>query len=428
MRLLHTSDWHLGRALYGRRRYEEYEAFLDWLVRTLQAEAVDALLVAGDIFDTGTPSNRAQELYYHFLGRVATTSCRHVVIVGGNHDSPSFLEAPRDLLRCLNVHVLGSCSEDGAAEVLVLRDRSGIPELIVCAVPYLRDRDIRQVEAGEGVEDKERKLLEGITAHYERVGAWAREQRQALSPGVPIVGMGHLFAAGGQTVEGDGVRELYVGSLAHVPAGVFPVDWVYVALGHLHVPQVVNGQERIRYSGAPLAHGFGEARQQKSVVLVDITNGTVADLPLQPQQMPPGNEPSSVSLSLLPVPVFQELKRLRGDWDALLAGFQALVHSDSRAWLEVVYEGDDLLGDLRERLEEAVAGTGVELLRIQNRRVMERVLGQTHEEETLDDLNVHDVFARCLEAHGVPEAQRTELFETYDNVLQDLREQDPHAD
>ena len=164
------------------------------------------------------------------------------------------------------------------------------------------------------------------------------------------------------------------------------------------------------------------------MVLVDITNGTVADLPLQPQQMPPGNEPSSVSLSLLPVPVFQELKRLRGDWDALLAGLQALVDSDSRAWLEVVYEGDDVLGDLRERLEAAVAESDLELLRIQNRRVMERVLGQTHEEETLDDLNVHDVFARCLEAHGVPEAQRTELFETYDNVLQDLREQDPHAD
>ena len=108
MKILHTSDWHIGRTLYGRRRYEEFEAFLAWLLATVEREQVAALLIAGDVFDSSTPGIRAQELYYRFLCRVAGSCCRHVVAIAGNHDSPSFLEAPRELLRALDVHVVGA--------------------------------------------------------------------------------------------------------------------------------------------------------------------------------------------------------------------------------------------------------------------------------------------------------------------------------
>ena len=151
MRVLHTSDWHIGRTLYGRKRYEEFESFLTWLAETIQQNRIDALLVSGDVFDTSAPSNRAQELYYRFLCRVAASVCRHVVVVAGNHDSPSFLNAPKELLRALDVHVVGSSTENTEDEVLVLRNEQDAPELIVCAVPYLRDRDIRVAEAGESV-------------------------------------------------------------------------------------------------------------------------------------------------------------------------------------------------------------------------------------------------------------------------------------
>jgi len=269
MKLLHTSDWHIGRALYGRKRYDEYEAFLTWLAETIQGNGIDVLLVAGDVFDTSAPSNRAQELYYRFLCRVAASTCRHVVVVAGNHDSPSFLNAPKELLKALNVHVVGCCTEDPEDEVLVLKNGQGAPELIVCAVPYLRDRDLRVAEAGESIEDKERKLIDGIRNHYAVVAALAEQKREALGAAIPIVAMGHLFAAGAQTVDGDGVRELYIGSLAHVTGEVFPACFDYLALGHLHVPQKVSDAEGIRYSGSPLPMGFGEAKQQKSVVIVD---------------------------------------------------------------------------------------------------------------------------------------------------------------
>ena len=165
MNILHTSDWHLGRTLYGRKRYDEFEAFLAWLVETIHQRAVDVLLIAGDVFDTSLPSNRAQELYYQFLCQVAASSCRHVVVIAGNHDSPSFLNAPKSLLRVLDVHVVGAVTDHLEDEVLLLNDEDGRPELIVCAVPYLRDRDIRVAEAGESIEDKERKLIDGIREH-----------------------------------------------------------------------------------------------------------------------------------------------------------------------------------------------------------------------------------------------------------------------
>ena len=197
MKLLHTSDWHIGRTLYGRKRYEEFEEFLAWLVETIQQNKIDALLVAGDVFDNSAPSNRAQELYYRFLCRVATSSCRHVVVVAGNHDSPSFLNAPKELLKALDVHVIGSVSEALEDEVLVLCNEQDTPELIVCAVPYLRDRDIRVAEAGESIKDKERKLIDGIRNHYRNVAALAERNRKEFGVDIPIVAMGHLFTAGG---------------------------------------------------------------------------------------------------------------------------------------------------------------------------------------------------------------------------------------
>ncbi len=131
LRLLHTSDWHLGRLLYGRKRYAEFAAFLDWLLDTLRAEGIDVLLVAGDIFDTTTPSNAAQTLYYRFLRRVAATGCRHVVVIGGNHDSPTFLDAPAELLKMLDVHVVGAATDSPAEEVITLRDPEGAAELLL---------------------------------------------------------------------------------------------------------------------------------------------------------------------------------------------------------------------------------------------------------------------------------------------------------
>lgn len=426
MKILHTSDWHIGRSLYGRKRYDEFVSFLDWLAQLIETESVDALLVAGDIFDTNTPSNRAQELYYQFLCKVSSSCCRHIVVIAGNHDSPSFLNAPKALLRALSVHVIGSIAENPEDEVIMLTGSSDIPEAIVCAVPYLRDRDIRVVEAGESVEDKGTKLIEGVQKHYADVCKIAeRKQKEILSDHkednlrqsaasadnikIPIIAMGHLFTAGGKTMDGDGVRDLYVGTLAHVSESIFPNCIDYLALGHLHVPQKVGKSEHIRYSGSPIPMGYGEAKQEKKVILVEF----VSRIP---------------QISEHPVPCFQALERISGGMDEITERIHELKSQASCAWLEVEYTGTEIVGNLRELLDEAITGTGMEIHRIRNKRIVERVISRTSEDETLDDLDENDVFIRCLDTHEVSDDERSTLLQSYKEILQHLREGDQHAE
>jgi exonuclease SbcD len=394
MKIIHTSDWHIGRSLYGRKRYEEFEAFLNWLADYITIEAIDTLLISGDVFDNIAPSNRAQELYYRFLCRVADSPCRHVVVCGGNHDSPSFLNAPREVLRHLNVHVVGCISDAIADEVIVLSDKQGDPELIICAVPYLRDRDVRRAEAGESYEDKGRKLIDGIRTHYKSVCEEAERIRHELDTDVPIIAMGHLFTAGGQTVDSDGVRDLYVGSLAHVERDVFPPSIDYLALGHLHVPQRVAGCDHLRYSGSPIPMGFGEAGQEKTLcqVVFDNRKPFVTDIP---------------------VPGFQELATIKGDWEHIASRLEELQSRDTTILIDIVYTGKQLKGDLRDRLDELTAHTKLEILRIKNERLAERTVVSPLDGVTLADLSIDEVFKRCLDSCQVPPEQQEELINTY---------------
>ncbi len=408
MKFLHTSDWHIGRSLYGRKRYDEFSAFLDWLAGFIEDQRIDALLVAGDIFDTGTPGNRAQELYYGFLCRVSGSFCRHVVIIAGNHDSPSFLNAPKEILKALNVHVVGAFTENPEDEILVLKNSAGHPEAIVCAVPYLRDRDIRVAEAGESLDDKNIRLIRGIETHYAEISRLAEKKREKYGQ-IPVVAMGHLFAAGGRTVEGDGVRELYVGSLAHVGKEIFSPGFDYVALGHLHLSQTVGGDHHIRYSGSPIPMGFGEAGREKSVIIVDF------------QGRAPG-------IGEHPVPCFQVLERVSGDITKILSRLFELKAQKSRAWLEIEYTGKDIIPDLRQILEEAVGGTAMEIRRIRNRQVMDRVLQKKTKEEELNNLDVHEVFLRLLDTYEVEPQKRPALIQAYQETLALLYEQDTNAE
>lgn len=412
MKILHTSDWHLGRSLYGKKRYDEFSAFLDWLVQTIEEKQIDALLVSGDVFDTSTPSNRAQQLYYRFLCRVSASCCRHVVVIAGNHDSPSFLNAPKELLRALNVYVVGDMTETLEDEVIVLHDGEQ-PEAIVCAVPYLRDKHIRTVQPGETIDDKNAKLIEGLKNHYANVCALAEQKRSALEQAdhadIPIIAMGHLFTTGGKTVDNDGVRELYVGSLTHVGEDAFPSAIDYLALGHLHVPQTVNKAKHIRYSGSPIPMGYGEATQDKQVIIVEFNN-------------------TAMNIQEIQVPCFQPLARIKGSLDDIHVKVEQLKQEKSRAWLEIEYTGRNIIANLQEILDEFLAGSAMEIRCIKNKQVIDRVIGAAAKKETLDDLDTSDVFAHCLDAFDVPDEDRKSLIDSYNEIIQSLHEEDINAE
>ena len=503
--LLHTSDWHLGRRLYGKPRYDEFKQFLDWQLQTLREQKVDVLLIAGDIFDTTAPSNQAQNLYYDFLSQVCDTDCRHVIIVAGNHDSASFLEAPKQLLKSFNIHIIGSMTDTPTDEVITLSDKAGQAELIVMAVPYLRDRDVRTVGHGERLDDKERKLAQGIKAHYAQIADIAIAQQAQLKAKykrtIPIVATGHLFTVGGQTMEGDGVRDLYVGSLGSIGAEIFHPQIDYVALGHLHIPQAVGGQPHIRYAGSPIAMGFGESRQQKQVHLLRFdANPDLLSQPLQTltiQKKPLVSAPTPVKkrkmvshasmdlfadeelpepsmlgainaeaginaevdaqashkagydtpsahlsgqpngqvigqpyniaklsdttlLQSLPVPVFQPIQTLKGDWQTIKTSLHSLKKSQQSVWLEVVYDGEEVVGDLSEKIAELVNDSRLEVLRIKNQQKRDQVMQSQRMDESLEELNPTQVFERCLIAHQVLEEQKPMLWSRYTEVLESL--------
>lgn len=408
MKILHTSDWHIGSTLYGRKRYDESEQFLHWLVETIKNHSIETLLVAGDIFDTSTPSNTAQELYYRFLNEVSRTTCRHVIVTGGNHDSPSFLDAPKALLKAFNVYVVGSAAEREEDEVLVLKDADDNPGVIVCAVPFLRDRDVRQSSEGESYRDNENRLVEGIISHYQTVYEEACKERNELGKSLPIIGMGHLFIAGSsiykRSGEVNGERDLYVGSLGQVPADRLP-PFDYFALGHLHIPQNVAGCKNIRYSGSPMAMNFDEIHQQKSVVIVDTHD-------------------QNVDIQIMPVPAFRHFDQIKGDWDSIEASLRRLKEESFAGWVEVIYEGQEAIGNLRERVYKLVENTSIEVLKIQNAMLFNAVMKQYEKEVELQDLNPADVFDQCLIDHGIPDEQKIVLKGLFSEVCRQISEAD----
>jgi DNA repair protein SbcD/Mre11 len=405
MKILHTSDWHIGKLLHKQKRHEEFEKFFLWLSDLIDAEHIDTLLVAGDIFDNTTPGNRALEMYYNFLNRAAASGCRHIVVIGGNHDSPSLLNAPREILRSMNIHITGCVTGSIDDEVVVLCNANGEPELIVCAVPYLRDSDVRTSDEGETQDHKINKTLDGIRRHYAQVIGRAEDKRIQLNASVPMIAMGHLFAAGGSTIEGDGVRELYVGGLAHVDADIFPPSLDYVALGHLHVPQKMGGLETRRYSGSPIPMGFGEADQEKGVIVVETGAGPC-------------------SVRTVPIPCFQKLKQLRGDWKSIAHQLKTLSKLDIPYWLEVIYDGVDCIGNLQEHIDAAVEHTQLTVLTTIDLRRTQAMMGTVDASIPLDELTEEDIFLRCLDSRKIPDDVRPELIETFREAVLSYQHRD----
>ena len=409
MKILHTSDWHIGTMLYSRKRYEEFEKFFDWLLNTIKSKNIDVLLVSGDVFDTRTPSNRSQQIYYEFLCKVANSSCDHVVIIAGNHDSPSFINAPKKILGYLNIHVIGSVSEKIEDEVLILKNKSSKIELIVCAVPYLRDKDIRRAEAGESIDDKNSKIAKGVKAHYQRVCELAKKKRAELEIKVPIIAMGHLFAAGTHTIEGEKLRELYVGSQIRLGSDIFPDSIDYLALGHLHVSQKVNKKDNILYSGSPLPITFAEAKADKKVFTIEINN-------------------DQLKIKDIKVPCFKNLESIAGNKDEILLKINELKIKKSEAFCEIIYEGEEIIGNLSELVEEAVENSELEILKIENRKILNTILTNMENQETLDDLSEAQVFEYCLNANRVPIEQIKELKDAFNEILLLQHENDKHAE
>lgn len=282
MRILHTSDWHLGRSLHRADLSAAQAGFLDHLVATVRAEKADAVLVSGDVYDRAVPPVDAVKLCEETLARLRDAGAR-VIMISGNHDSARRLGCNSALIEVAGVHL--RTDPELLASPVLLEDDHG--EVAVYAIPYLEPAAVADDLAAGSGERGHRAVLAGAAARI-RVDAQARGTRR-------VVVLAHAWVAGGEPSESE--RDISVGGVGQVPVSVFD-GFSYVALGHLHGQQTL--AEHLRYSGSPLPYSFSEARHRKGSWLVELGADGVS------------------SAERVPAPSYRRLSVLRGRLDELL--------------------------------------------------------------------------------------------------------------
>ncbi|TDB05005.1 exonuclease SbcCD subunit D C-terminal domain-containing protein [Halomonas marinisediminis] len=419
MKLIHTADWHLGQSFHGQERHTEHRAFLNWLLDTLEERQADALLVAGDIFDVVNPSLRAQELLFHFIvsahERLPTLD---IVLIAGNHDSGNRIELPAPLMRRLRTHALGRVSwlDDGtldAERLLVpLTDSSGETRAWCLALPFLRPAEVTGASLANddhGPDDSLNDYVAGITRVHRQLIAAAEARRQT---GQALVAMSHAHLHGAAVSEAS-ERPIVIGGEESISAALFPDSIAYVALGHLHRAQQV-GEARIRYSGSPLPLDFSEVAYPHQVVEVVLDDETLAATEALPVPRP-------VAMHRVgPAPLEQVLAELEALEDA------PALSRDRWPWLEVRVELDSPTPDLRARVEAALEGRALRLLRLE-RRLPRAGDDDQKTRADLEALGPRRLFERTWEKRwGQPPEE--DVLADFDRLRQDVLDADGTSD
>ncbi len=375
IRLIHTADWHLGNTMHDTDRSGEQRDFLQWLRRTVSVNDVDALVVSGDVFDVNNPSNEAKKMYYSFLASLLDTDCRNVIVVGGNHDSGDMLDTTKEVFDALNIHVIGKIGERTIPDlVFELLGKDGECIALCAAIPYLRESVLRKYYEAS-YERAGMEVPSGIVWDTDEAKfndrAYGELYRQLLEEidtrkdgrSLPVIVTGHLYAAGlegrygdiekavgaadqdREIVTDDGVLQLDVrGKLGKVHSNIFPKEFSYVALGHIHYQTRVGGEERIRYSGSPFVMGFEDANIPRCVLQVDLDST--------------GAENSVPIVKSIEVPKTNLYRRITGSREEILRKIKELAEqlwngedasSYENIFLEIMYETAD-----RAYLESAI--------------------------------------------------------------------------
>jgi len=421
MRIIHTSDWHLGQYFYGKSRAAEHQQFLNWLIVQAKERQVDVIIVAGDIFDTSTPPSYAREMYFDFIAKLHQTNCQ-LIILAGNHDSVAMLAESQAVLANLSTRVVtqvipvaideselqdkeSAATKAIAQQVFPIINVKGQATAIICAIPFVRPRDVIKSRAGQSAKDKQQSLQQAISDHYQSLYQYALELAERLAKDLqlpqgeqlPIIATGHLTALGVSLSDSksDSVRDIYIGSLEAFPASAFPpAD--YIALGHIHRAQKIAKSEHIRYCGSPIPLSFDEAKQDKRVLLVEFCSGKfkqVIDIivpcfqPLYMVKTSVDDLEENLKQTLIEFKHFKEQQA-----QSILPDVMPL---ESNAWLDIEIDNGEHLSDLSQRVSELVIDMPFEVLlvrRCKKARMRQQAQLAQQDNSTLSELSLMDVF------------------------------------
>ncbi|HEY9331377.1 MAG TPA: exonuclease SbcCD subunit D [Streptomyces sp.] len=380
MRILHTSDWHLGRSLHRASLREAQATYLDHLVTTVREHAVDVVLVAGDVYDRAVPPLFAVELFDDALHRLAAAGVP-TVMISGNHDSARRLGVGAGLIGQAGIHLRTDPAH--CATPVLIPDAHG--DVAFYGLPYLEPALVKDVFKTERAGHEA-----VLTAAMDRVRADLAERPDATRSVV----LAHAFVAGGEP--SDSERDITVGGVAAVPAGVFDgVD--YVALGHLHGCQTV--AERVRYSGSPLAYSFSEVHHRKTMWLIDL------------------DAAGALAAERIDCPVPRPLARLRGRLDTLLDDPALDRHEHS--WIEATLTDPVRPAEPMARLVERFPHT-LSLVLEPDRAPEDPHTSYAERLRGRDDQTIaEDFVAHVRGGYGTDEQERTVLRSAFDHVRVD---------
>ena len=406
MRILHTADWHLGIKLHKKDLAEDHKIFFEWLINLITEREIEVLLISGDIFDHANPTSEARQLYYSFLRQLIHVKCK-VIITAGNHDSPAVLNGPRAILAMLNIDIAASVPSSIDENIIELKNKNGEIECIVCAIPYLRDSDIRTVMESETYKNRVEQKFFGMKTYFETVANYAL---QKYGENIPVILMGHLFTSGVST--SDSERDIQRGGLEMFSANDFPKNCKYIALGHIHKPQRVGNSETIRYSGSPIPLSFSEKNDKKIVLELNVSDNCI-------QQVLVHEIPSS-----------RRLRRFSGSFKEIQASLSAFKNDKKLkcfAELEIIEKDHDpsLTVNLHKFITEFQSDEA-EILTYKFRftNKASNLYGLDAENKNIEDLTPKEILLKKLETEEVEEDKKNLIIEAFDELLSEIIEND----
>jgi DNA repair protein SbcD/Mre11 len=402
MKIIHTADWHIGKMLYKQDLHDDHVLFFDWLITFIRENNVDILLVSGDIFDLANPSSRDLRLYYDVLRRITDIGTR-VILTGGNHDGISMLNAPQTLLNMLNISVTGGVPDDFNEQIIPLGSDPKIPECVVLAVPFLRDKDLRLSVEASVQQSKSETIRNAIKNHYDRL---VLEVRSRYGDEVPVIAMGHLFMSGSLT--SDSERDIHIGNLEGMPSRLMSTDVNYWALGHIHKAQMVGGNSKMRYSGSPVYLDFSESNTEKIVILLEF------------------DENRNIDIEKVQIPLFRSLLRFSGNLEYIRQKLESIETIGLLpSWIELDVNEENYQPALIESFErlntEYKSGTySIIKSRIYFSSGPASLPSMYMTGQTIEDLTPQEVFEKRLESDITDTTDKDLLREAYNELLEEV--------
>lgn len=406
MKVLHTSDLHIGKNLHKHKINFAHEHYFEYLINTIIDKKIDLLLISGDIFDTTYVSVTTQKIFYNFLEKLSNIkTLKDTVIISGNHDLASMLDLATPFIKLKNIHIITSIEIED--QIFILKEND-TPYCNIVAIPFLREKDIKPTLDSNNIVDIKKELENALINHFRNVDKYIETN---LDLKIPTISLMHLFAAGVKSstkIEGEKHRDIYVGKLQNINADTFPKNIDYFALGHIHKPQIVNKDEKIAYSGSPITLNFGE-KTAKQIVILDFKDKTFTKEIIK--------LPKFLNLEQITAKSIAEIKEMLINLDISIK----VDYIEDPIYLEIIYKSIKIENSINEEIETFIKTLNnnfiILIIRIESKLTVSETFNK---KVTLENLTPRQIFNMSFKDVETGKIDDKEVYKLFDQVIEEV--------